>query len=165
MLTVSKQRATLAHVNLRGEKHGTDTVPATDLRVEIESPNTLLEQIEPGMLAAFYCDDPNPQQAELIARPLSKLRFPSLGPLTWDKDFPGYTARIAHGIDEASAIVLGVQVNKFSVGLQDGGTVILRCRLQCTPDDAAIGELARKIGQTIEITLEPPAALPESAAP
>lgn len=163
MLSFTKQKAFLSNVNLRGEKHGPDTKPAVDLAIDIESPNTLLEVLEPGMLGAFYVVDAT--QPQLIEAHPTSLRLKTIVPMVaWKKEYPGYSCAIGHGIDDDSALIFDdVTLGKFVVEMKDGGTVVLSCRVQVHPVDGQIDALALKIQQQIELTLTPPDGVGEQA--
>jgi hypothetical protein len=162
MLQFQAQKAKLANINLRGEKHGQDTVPACDLSLVIEAPNTILDLLEPGMSEAFYTVDKDPQQKQLIEGGIqrTKLRFPKLGPLSLDRELVGYTVTIPHGLDD-DAFVTQAKINSFKATLKEGGTVELGLRVQFEPEDGDIDMLAQHIQQSVEVTLTPPAAQPE----
>lgn len=162
---LTNQSATLTSFNPRSEQHGDEPTPAADLKFAVAMESALLAMLDPQLRHTLYCKregvDP-----DLVnqAHEAPNLRFPKLEPLRWKHEIVGATLTVHHGLGGASDIVIdGCNVNKFSVDPQEGGTVIVGFRVQCKPSEAACGKLCLLIGEGVDITLEPPAAIEEPA--
>lgn len=164
MFQFKEINAKLSNANVRAEIHGEDTKIAVDLSFELRGPNSILEDLAPGLLQAIYrkAEEGEDQQGELDLDPqrLSKLTFPDLQqPLKWDKEYSGYTFTMHYGINESSNLVLGTcQVDKWKFECQDGGTVITTFRVIAHPEEDQIGHLCKEIQQNIVLSLIPPTA-------
>lgn len=164
MFQFNEITAKLSNVNVKAEIHDEDTKLAADLSIELRGPNTILEDIAPGLLAVLYrkAEDGEDEQGELDLDPqrLSKLAFPFLQqPLKWDKEYTGFTFVMHYGIDEKSATKLAdCQVDKWKFECQDGGTVITTFRVIAHPEEDEIGHLCTQIQQSIVMSLIPPTA-------
>lgn len=98
---------------------------------------------------------------EISAKPL--LRFNRLGPQKLDVELVGHRFAIEYGIEEDIGIVLpAVNVGKFSLELNEGGTVSMKFRVQANSGltEQIIGKLAMLISQEVRVTLTPPEVKP-----
>lgn len=156
--------AKLCNVNCRAEIHGEETKLAADLSIELRGPNTLLDQIAPGLLPVLYraAEDGEDEQPELDLEPgrLTKLAFPVLAmPLKWEQENSGYEFVLHYGIDERSNTTLAdCQVDKWKFDCQDGGTLVTNFRVIAHPKEDEIGHLCSQIQQNITLSLIPPTA-------
>ena len=165
MLDTLKIKGKLANVNVRAEKHGDETVAATDLKLTADFPNDVLDSLEPGLLAALYRaptkkDDPDLFDGTKDAKPLRKLRFPHLVmPLALDYEWPGYRLQIEHGArgDESALKFADVKVDGIRLEAKDGGTVTMTLRA-IIHTEKELDDLAKLIQQPIEFSLAPPRA-------
>ena len=164
MLDGSKLRGFLGNVNIRSEKHGDQTVLAADLKITINFSNEVLDKTEPGLLASLYRAPAKKDDKDLFdgaavgSVPLRVLRFPKLGPQSYDGKFPGYTVVIHRGITGDQDIKLSdVTIDKMIFDTQEGGTVALGFRAVIHPD-GVLDSLGQLIQHDIDITLTPPTA-------
>jgi len=147
----------LMHVNLRTEKHGEDDVRAVDLKFERVGPNTLIDELAPGLRAALYQPPQQGNQADAFNGELTTLAFPQIKmPLQLDGEFPGYKASIATGLDPDDVLVLTSELKKQKVEAVQGGSARHEFTLSTYPDDEEIGRLASALGHEVELTLEAP---------
>lgn len=153
-------RAKLSSLNARAEIHGESRKPAFDLKFEIACSNDMLIHFHPELRSMLYKKNDDPdliEQADPEA--LTALRFPKLGALKWDWEGAGYSLAIPYGIGGPSDIKLGeCQIDDFKFSPQNGGTVILQCRVICHPETADVGRLCEFIQQEIDVTITPPEA-------
>lgn len=164
-----KTRVKLCALNPRAETHGTDKVPAIDMRVEWETTQAELLRFSPWMLHAFYTrEGPGPAQGALEITDESdvipNLRFPLLAmPLRWDIECVGYTVTVDYGLGGRSNLVLAdCRINNFTTDLKEGGSVVVGFRIQRQhATEKEVGKLAMRVQQYIDIFVEPPAE-PES---
>lgn len=122
-------RGRLIDVNPRSEKCGPhDLVPAVDVRLQVDTTNSALEQFAPELRDWLY------RQSEQETLPgvdavseLTELRFPDLGfPLHWGGETPGYSLLFDMGITPDSGIQLhGGKLHKVALVAKAGGTVQL----------------------------------------
>jgi hypothetical protein len=176
MFSLETEHATLNSVNLRAELHGDDHVPAVDLGLTMDLPNTVLSDFGPQLRASLYAKSAGakkdaPPQGELdVVAPVSDL--PHLknacidGAIKIRFEGAGYTVRIDYGLGGDHDLVLtGAKVNQVRVTPKEGGTITLTLRIQVTsPEQSAIGLLGNMIGNEVTISLEPPKADQERIA-
>jgi hypothetical protein len=150
----------LRNVQCRMEKHGEDEVPALDLAISVTGQNTMLDMIDTGLRAALF----RPEQAidgelPLGTDDLPSIRFRKLAmPLKLDHEQAGMTMKIAYGLTDDTAMVLGaVTLSKLRVVLIEGGSVELLFNLS-TKDltEKIIGKLSILQQHEISLTLAAP---------
>lgn len=152
--TLNKERCLLANINLRGEKHGKESKPAVDLSFEFSSANNLLLKLHPQLRNAFYRADGTMDMLDSDHMP--HLRYPLLGPQSWELEIPRTMLRI-HDVDNQKhdVVLSGGKTNKFQLTMMNGGTVKWKFRVQFSqPDEDSIAKLMRVMNQTVPVTLE-----------
>jgi hypothetical protein len=160
-------QAKINSVNTRSEMHGpNDLEPAVDLSLTLELPNSVLTEFDGWLLNALYfkSEASSADQSELDGvEPVSDrpdLRMPKLAyPLKWDQEGAGYTLTIDHGLGGASNLALACcKVNAFAITPKQGGTVELKCRVQCSEGltEATLGKLAMLVQHSVPIMLQAP---------
>jgi hypothetical protein len=173
MLELDRITATIRSVNLRAEKHGPEEVPACDLKIESDQPNSVLSFFGSQLLDSLYWRNEAPAdfaQGELDEiEPVSdkpNLRNPRLvGPLGIDYEGAGYTIRIEWGIDDSTEITIyDARINAITVDPKEGGSVALKLRAQFEVDEKLAGRLGVMIGREVTVSIEPPAANDERLA-
>lgn len=160
MFELSEQTARLTSVNPRIEIHGDEHVLAADLQFEVKMSNDVLSEFDPKLKSALYAKNDGPQ-GELIedVGHLPKLKFPLLGPLKWGYDGAGYEVCVCYGVSGTNDIRLfECALNKFAFECQDGGTVLVKFRVQAHPETVEIGRLCELIQHDVTLTLVPPSA-------
>lgn len=155
------QSGIMVNFNPRAEKHGEDPKPAADLRFSLNMASANLAMLDPT-LRSFLFHKSSEASNDLADQgsDAPDLRFPKLvGPLEWNLEMVGATLTIHHGIGGRSDLVLqGVDVNKFTLDPQQGGTVIVGFRVHGHPSEQQNGKLSYMISKDVEISLEPPEA-------
>ena len=161
-LAFEKKKVMLCDVNPRSEVHGAEREPACDLKFRIDCESGVLSEFAPTLKSFLYFKDESKDvdgTNDLAdqASDAPNLRFPSLvQPIKWDSEMLNATLTVHHGIGGKSDIVLqDVKINAFSIEAREGGTVSLTFRVQCHPDEKALGKLAVQVQNEVEITLEP----------
>jgi hypothetical protein len=160
-------QAKLVHVNIRGEFHGTETVPQADIRFEVALANTVLDAFDSALRTCLYKPAPPAHpQARLPELPgiepvsdTPALRFPELAmPLRWEAEGKGYRLTVEAPVLPAPLALADVTVNSIRLDCLDGGTVGVDFRVQTTnaPDVETIAALARMVQRTVRIALAPP---------
>ena len=148
------------------EMHGTTAVQAISLRLEWwPTDNAALNQLADGLQDVLFWVPPEAVPQEMLdgIPPAKKWRrCPDLAmPVKVPKlEFSGYTLRIAHGIDDSTALELySCTLSKFEAEAKEGGTSPIRFSLnsnrQITPE--MVGALCALEGQEIVVEeLAPP---------
>lgn len=155
------QTVKLANVNPRAEKHGEDTKPALDLKIEAMCPSSALIHFHSELRQHLFKKDENPDLVDQVTEgeSLTQLRYPKLGPLKWDWEGIGYTAVVDYGLGGASNIVLEeVKLDHFCFEPQNGGSVAITFRMTVHADADDVGKLCEFIQRDIELKLTPPEA-------
>lgn len=154
VLTLQKQAAKVAHINLREEMHGDDPVIAIDIKLTFDSPNDFLTYLDPGLKRSLYGKDET--QGELIAddNHLTHLRYPQFGELKWDGAMEGATVEL-HGQKKAEDIKIEADVNQVRLDCKDGGTVAVTLRVQTVPVDGQCGTIAALLGRELKFSVRP----------
>jgi hypothetical protein len=150
MLTLTNQRSTIAHLNIRTEKHGDKDITAVDIKLQVDIPNEFLNDLAPGMLAAFYVDDD--RRPDLLHRPLM-LRYPHLGVIRWKEVVENWVL-ILNGYDQHDGrYTFNVDANKVHFECKEGGTVSFVMTLSTYPDSEAIVVLSTWLKREISVDL------------
>lgn len=162
MFSLSKTQATLSNFNPRRELHGDEKEAAGDIKFECNLASELLAMFSPTLRSCLYHKDGNGGDLADQAHDAPNLRFPLMHPFKWELEIVGAELTIGHGIGGDSDIVLFGSVNGFVLAPQEGGTVLVRFRVQCHPDERAAGKLCMLQGESVEISVVPLAPLPDS---
>lgn len=166
MFEIKNLKATVTNINPRAELHGEDTFLACDVSLTLHTSNQIMDELAPGLKAAFYQGEPrqnsDPQSGlDLVDDYLPHLRFPCIKRFGWTFDGTGYEV-VIHGEPGVADIVLtGCKVNQIKLEPQDGGSVKLSLRIQAAPSESLIAQLCHHIQNEVDVTITPP----EEAAP
>lgn len=160
MFELQQERVFIAHVNPRAEKHGDDNKLATDIKVEVTLANTALDDFNNGLRPALYCPVPQGEQPDLIDdNEFGGVRFPLIGAIKWDEDFPGYRIKIESELGLAECLELGdITLKKFSFEPLKGGSVNIVFTASCHPNAEECGDLCALIQSHANLTLVAPTA-------
>ena len=160
--------AKLTSVNCRSEMHGKDAVPAVDLRLAFDAPNSVLSMFDGWLLSALYHragpDQPSDPQGQIegveAISDVPNLRMPHLAsPVRWSKEYTGYELTFDFGIGGKSNITLtDCQVNSVQFAPKEGGTVEVGVRVQCSKGltEKILGKLATLVQHDVQFTLRAP---------
>lgn len=163
MFDLRKQAAKLVHINVREEKHGDDPVPAVDLKITADLPNTFLAQLHPTLRWSLY--DKAATEDALDKDHMPVLRYTKMEPIHWKGEAKGgfFTVH-APGDNAAKDLRFAATVNMLQLDCHEGGTVIITFRVQSSDVGAfVIGSLAGMLGQDVVVSVEPPEPVDESA--
>jgi hypothetical protein len=149
-----KERCLLSNLNIRTEMHGDEREAACDLNFSFSSANNLLSKLHPDLRAMFYRADDTRDLVNPDHMP--HLRFPLLGPQTYELEIPRTRLRVHDAKDASHDVVLGGgKTNKFKLIMKQGGTVEWSFRCQFSkPDEDSIAKLMRVLNQVVPISLE-----------
>lgn len=149
-----KERCVLSNLNIRTEMHGDEREPAVDLSLDFSSANNLLFKLHPELRDSLYKTGDTRDMIDPDNKP--HLRYPMMGPLSWDLEIPRTLLRIHDSEDPRHDVVLGGgKTNKFKLTLKEGGTVVWHFRCQFSkPDEESIAKLMRVLNQSVPVSLE-----------
>jgi hypothetical protein len=162
MFSIQQQTATLAHLNVRAEKHGDEDVGAADLKISLTASNGILAEFHPVLRAAFYkAPETPPDQDEIFQSPADALTVRKFGTLIetvrLKHEIRGAAVTIGFGLGGASDIKLEtVDVDHFAAELLEGGSCNITFRVKCSPSSDQIARLYEVLGGEIDITVTPP---------
>lgn len=160
MFDLDQATVKLSSVNPRAEKHGEDTKPACDLKIEAVLPSSALIHFHPELRQHLYKKDESPDLVDQVTDGdgMTTLRYPKMGAIKWDLEGSGYTASIDYGMGGDSNIDLDdVKVDHFVFEPLNGGSVSVTFRIIAHPESDDMGKLCEFIQRDIELTLTPPA--------
>lgn len=154
---------TIVSVTPRREMHGDEKTPALSVGIRYKGPNSILDDIDAGLLAMLYrsveSETGQLEIEEARVTHLPKLRSVALGTIGIKGEFVGWRLQVKYGIDDSTAVVLtDCKLDKLRiVELCEGGTVELRFRIGTSKiDERAIGQLAMMMDQEVPVTLTGP---------
>jgi hypothetical protein len=143
----------LNNLNLRAEKHGDENAGAADLSIEITESNDILWRFDPALKSLLYTKDLSQPDLLSDADPshLTRLRFPHLGPLLWDREITTCDCEIAYGL---GAITLkDCTLSKWRITPDEGGSVTVVFRVQAHPAPDDVGKLYGLIQSEIDLDI------------
>lgn len=152
------QAAKLTSINPRPELHGEEPKPACDIMFAAIMANTVLNRFAQGLLDSIYKEAlPDlADQADDVS-PVTALRYPGMSAFKWEFTGTGYTLEIDFGMGGDSNIKLGdIQIDKFKLEPQEGGSVCVSWRAIAHPDEKDIGKLYRLMQRDVQLILTPP---------
>ena len=151
---LEKHMAKVAHINLREEKHGEDTILAVDLKVTADVVNDFLSYLAPTLKWSLY--DKLPDQGDLLPddNHLPHLRHPQLGTLSWNGDMAKATL-ILHGSKPEFDFELVANVGKLRLEPKEGGTVALAFNATVKPTPGQSAALVMYLGKDVPISVRP----------
>lgn len=158
MFSITKQTATLAHINVRTERHGEEPAGAADLKISFTDGNGVLSEFHPVLRSFLYKQEESPDQAEMpVGEALTVRRFGDLiEKLRLKHELIGASVLIAFGLGGDSDIELETaDVDGFSVEMMEGGSVITTFRVKCHPSGEQVKKLYEVLGNQITITITP----------
>jgi hypothetical protein len=127
MFQMSKQVCKVAHVNLREEKHGEESVTAIDLKVQASVSNDFLSYLSPTLKGSLYGKPDTAVQGTLVHdNPgyMPRLLYPAIKQVKWEGEMPKAQV-VFHGATKKADIELAADVNKLVLECMDGGTVVV----------------------------------------
>jgi len=152
VFTLTTQQSRIAHINVREEKHGEESVPAVDLTIVCDVPNGFLSYLHPTLKASLY--GPQHTQSNLIddAGHLPCLLYNALPELKWVGAMDKATV-VLHGVKPKDNIELEAGIDKLVLMPKDGGTVEIKFRVSSRPGAAIIGRLVALLGLDMKVSV------------
>lgn len=160
--SLKRQTAKIAHLNVREEKHGEESVVAVDVKVQADIGNDFLEALALGLRAALYSVDG--AQLEGVEQAYSVLRFAAMKPLDWEAPMTACEF-VVHGAKRADDMEFTGEIAKpLVLAPKEGGTVSVTLQVQIHPDAHDLGALSAFLGRSTKVSLRPLAEVEASGA-
>jgi hypothetical protein len=161
---LKKCKAVVSHLNVRDEKHGDDPVLAVDVKCQADVANTFLDELAPGMRAAFYAreGEKTGESFDIDAEHLPVLRFPALAALKWKVGLVACAFTI-HGQKKAEDLEFQADVEQCALALKEGGTVELTFQAAVHPEAQELARLGELLAHEVKVSVahvELPAQVP-----
>ena len=156
---LEKHLCKVAHINLREEKHGEESVLAVDLKFTADVPNDFLSYLAPTLKWSLY--EKEPGQGELLPDDayLPHLRHPQLGVMAWSGDMTKAEV-ILHGATERYDMELEANVGKLKFEPMEGGTVAITFSATLKPNVGQSAALVVYLGKDVQVSVRPHQDLP-----
>jgi len=158
MFSITEQTATLAHINVRTERHGEEPAGAADLKISFTDGNGVLSEFHSALRSWLYKQEESPDQAEMpVGDALTVRRFGDLiEKIRLKHELIGAKVLIGFGLGGASDIELDpADVDGFAAELMEGGSVIITFRVKCHPSGEQVKKLYEVLGNDITISITP----------
>lgn len=168
MFQLAGVTAKVASFNPRAEKHGEDNKLAADIKIAVVVGNSALDQFHKDLRKALYRKANTGEQQDLIEGTdgLVSVKFPRIGALSWDEEFPGYEVVLGQGLGLSEPLAItDALLKKFKFEPLEGGSVAVTFNVVFHPDQEEAGALCGLIQEDVELTLIPPSAQGKGNAP
>lgn len=158
MWQINNQQGLLNSFTPNSELHGSDRIPNAFLYISFDASNDILSEFDSKLKNALYEKDKGPRDLLPVDKhALLSLKFVDVGPISWTREYTGYTFIVHFGVSGASDIELTeAKVDKVTFTCLDGGSVKVKMRISAHPEERQIGKLGTLIQQPIEFSLMPP---------
>ncbi|PJL71665.1 hypothetical protein B9Y75_06785 [Stenotrophomonas maltophilia] len=159
MFELNDATAKVANFNPRAEKHGDENKPAGDLKLVVCVANGVLDYFQKGLRQALYRKPNQGEQQDLIegSDGLTAVKFPKLGALSWDEEYPGYSMVIGGGLGlEKPLVIVDVTLKKISFEPLEGGSLQITFSAAFHPTKLESGPLCELIKSDVQVTLVSP---------
>ena|SRR5690606_15575740 len=159
MFELTDHTAKIASFTPIAEKHGDENKLAASLKLELTCSNAVLDAFHKDLRTALYRKAGSGEQQDLIegADGLVAVKFPRIGGLSWDEEFPGYELSLSGFMGIADSLdLVDVTLKKFKFEPLEGGSVALTFSAVFHPDAEEAGQLCALIQDEVELTLVPP---------
>lgn len=157
MFSLVKESVRLVHAHDRMEHHGDERKLAIDLSLELTTSNAILHKLAPNLKDSFYMQDDGAVADLINPDHKPKLRNPLIvNPLKFDLELPCVRFGVLEdGKNEEEVIFLDAKCNKFEFTLKEGGTVVVKFRIQKSLVDIDdLSKLKLLQEETIKVNLE-----------
>ncbi|WP_312252749.1 hypothetical protein [Stenotrophomonas sp.] len=168
MFELNDATAKVANYNPRAEKHGDENKMAGDLKLLATTGSAVLDFFNKDLRKTLYRKPNQGEQQDLIegSDGLTAVKFPRLGALQWDEEYPGYHLVIGSGLGLSEPMVLkDVTLKRFRFEALDGGSVSVGLSALFHPTPEQAGQLCALIQEDVQITLIPPTKQAKGSKP
>jgi hypothetical protein len=159
MFETNDAPAKVSNFNPRAEKHGEENKLAGDLKLVVITSSSVLDFFNKELRKALYRKPLQGEQQDLIEGNdgLTAIKFPRLGALPWDEEYPGYELVIGGGMGLVEPMALnGVSLKRFRFEPLDGGSLQVTFSALFHPTPEQAGALCALIQEDVQLTLIPP---------
>ncbi|MCG7403051.1 hypothetical protein [Caballeronia zhejiangensis] len=154
MIDFQQTELRVVHVNVRSEIVGDDERLAMDLRIEMDLPNVCLDKLDAELRPSLYRANGDGDLLGKDAAHMPHLRFPQLGPLTWDGSISPVALLLHLGTKKNELKLAEGKANKLRILPHEGGTCGLVWRLQVHPTEEEAAKVMTLLKHTIKGTLD-----------
>ncbi|SAK63330.1 hypothetical protein AWB80_02853 [Caballeronia pedi] len=158
MIDFQQHELRITQVNVRTERHGDDEVLAMDLKCETDLPNMALDRLDDDLRPSLFRTDADPDLLGKDAGHMPNLKFPQLGPLTWNGSISPVSLALHIGTKKNEVLLTDAKLNKLRVTPREGGTCGFAWRLQVHPNEDEAAKIMTVLKHTIKGTLDVSAA-------
>lgn len=154
-LTFQQKLVKIAHAQHRQEKHGTDDVPAVDIKLIYTAPNDVLAQFSSTLKESLFWLDET-VQGQVVRDPdyLPNVKNPKIEPLKWRDRYENMVLIVHHRVEEKNNLVFAeAKVGKFVIHPMEGGTVTIELQVQALLGDNSFDELIKLEKKEVHISL------------
>lgn len=153
---LKKLKGRVAHLNVREEKHGEDSVLAVDIKIKADVANKFLDELSPGLRSALFAreGEQRGETPDIEEDHLTVLRFPQLAPLKWDVSVVGGKFTL-HGAKKADDLDFECHVKEAALSCKEGGTVEMTFSAAVLPTPDESGKLAAMLGKDVRVSVMP----------
>ncbi|BAO89061.1 hypothetical protein [Caballeronia cordobensis] len=154
MIDFQQTELRIMHVIVRTEVVGDDEQLAMDLRVEMDMPNTCLDKLDDNLRPSLYRTNGDGDLLGKDAQHTPHLRFPQLGPLSWNGSISPVGLVLHLGTKKNELRLVDGKFNKLRVMPHEGGRCGLVWRLQVHPNEDEAAKVMTVLKHTIKGTLD-----------
>ncbi|MBC8638298.1 hypothetical protein IAG25_15870 [Caballeronia sp. EK] len=154
MIDFQQHELRITHVNVRSELHGDDEILAMDLKIETDLPNTSLDKLDGSLRLALFQGDEDPDLLGKDGGHLPHLKFPSLGPLSWNGSVSPVSLVLHLGTKKNELLLTDGKLNKLRLSPREGGTCGVVCRLQVHPNEDEAAKIMTVLKHAVKGTLD-----------
>ncbi|MGF6877396.1 hypothetical protein [Paraburkholderia sp. MM5477-R1] len=161
MIDFQQHELRITHVNVRTEVCGDDEKLAMDLKLETDLPATSLDRLDTNLRPSLFCGDDDPDLLGKDDGHLPHLRFPQLGPLSWNGSIAPVSLTLHLGTKKNEVQLRDGKLNKLRVLPREGGTCGYIWRLQVHPNEDEAAKVMSVLRHAVRGTLDVSAAQSE----
>ncbi|KXU94194.1 hypothetical protein CR51_27370 [Caballeronia megalochromosomata] len=161
MIDFQQTELRIIHVTVRSEIIGDDERLAMDLRVEMDLPNTCLDKLDDNLRPSLFRTNGDGDLLGKDAAHMPHLRFPQLGPLSWNGSISPVGFVLHLGTKRNELRLADGKLNKLRLVPREGGTCGLVWRLQVHPSEDEAAKIMTVLKHTIKGTLDTSEASPD----
>jgi len=156
MLALTKQKATLEHINVRTERHGDRPTGAVDLKFSFIESSDLLIEARPSLRSFLFKPEETPQeQIDDVEQVPTVRRFGDLiQGISLKCPIKGADVLIGFGLGGPSDIDLETaDVKNHHVAIMEGGSCRYQLMVKATPTSEQVKKLFEVLGGEVDLTI------------
>lgn len=159
MLSITKQKSTLSHINVRTERHGDKPAGAVDLKFVFTESSSLLIDAHPSLRGFLYkAEERNPDQPRLDTGEADVPTVRRFGDLIQSISLKcpvkGADVIIGFGLGGASDIEMATaDVTGHHVTIMEGGSCRYQLTVKATPTSDQVKKLFEVLDGEVDLTI------------